>query len=139
MSHKSKADLVSDNEALQQSMAMQVQLLTLYKSCKRLRAAVDMTYLYARDFNAFCNPEMVSGLHPLDPPHYHSPPPNCPMLTAFFLQSDILMNAKNSVNQLQLFRGVLSPRPPDTSHPHAVATPGHPQPSPFMHKDKGKG
>jgi hypothetical protein len=58
---------------------------------------------------------MVCGHHPLDPPHYHSPPPNCSMFTAFFLQSNMVKNNENSMAQLEWFLGVLAPRPADSS------------------------
>jgi hypothetical protein len=104
-----------------------MELFQILTRCNNLRAKVDDAYPYAIEYDEFSARIMVCGLHPHDPPHYHSPPPLCNMFTAFFLQSNMVVNSDNSLAQLNWFLGVLTPRPADTSAETPLPT------------DKGKG
>ena len=76
---------------------------------------------------------MVCGHHPLEPPHYHKPPPDCSFFTAFLLQSVLLENFDNSMAHLVWFEQVLAPRPPDAVAMKAAIKEGI-----AAHKGKGK-
>jgi hypothetical protein len=110
--------------------------LALYNAiarCRKLRDRVRDSYPWASEYDAFICRDMVCGHHPLEPPHYHKPPPHCSFFTAFLLQSVLLENFDNSMAHLVWFAQVLAPRPPDAVAMKAAIKEGI-----AAHKGKGK-
>ena len=73
------ADLRRENEELEsrnKDLREQFALLTAMQHCTQLRGRVTATYPWAREYDAFISRDLVCGHHPLDPPHYHLPPPD---------------------------------------------------------------
>ncbi len=104
------------NDIMEAKHAAAEQRLELYNAifrCRGLRDRVDNAYPWAAEFDAFISRDMVCGHHPLEPPHYHKPPPHCSFFTAFLLQSVLLNNYDNSMAHLAWFEHIFTPRPPD--------------------------
>jgi hypothetical protein len=122
MSEQINADLRRENEELTakaEALRVQLELFNTIQRCNELHGLVRNDYPWAKEYDEFSKRVMVCGHHPLEPPHYHSPPPHCNMFTAFFLQSGLLKDHGNSMAQLKWFLGVLAPRPADSSLPLA--------------------
>jgi hypothetical protein len=133
---KRNSDLRRENDKLEKKAKEWKNELALYNAiqrCRKLRDCVSDSYPWAREYDAFICRDMVCGHHPLEPPHYHKPPPHCSFFTAFLLQSVLLANFDNSMAHLAWFAQVLAPRPPD-----AVAIEAALQEALAAHKGKGK-